>query len=396
MQNQFDITIIGGSFAGMTAGLVLAGIDESLKIAIIEKNDIKKHDRQRDGRAYAISSSSLKILEEIGVAKKTDKEAGIISDIKITDHKSPFFLNFIGSEVDDKKGRLGQIIENYHIHNALRDRVLEQKNIKVFCPNVYEEIKPGNAGVSPAVKLDNGETLESKLILACDGRFSPLREFYQIPTAIKNYHQIAFVFNIEHEKPHQDIAHEKFFPGGPLAILPLKKANQSSIVFIVKEELAESFAQLDEENFLQQLEKKMDGELGKVKIISEKFSYPLIMIEAEKFYHEKLLFIGDAACGVHPIAGQGYNLGVAGIAILRDLIKENLFNGLPINAQNVIEAYDKKARFNARKMVIATDVLNSIFETKNLSLSILRDVGLGIIEKVPPLKKFFIKQAGGF
>lgn len=392
--NNFDIIIIGGSFAGMTAGLALAGIDESLRVSIVEKSDIKNHDRKRDGRAYAISSASLEMFAEIGIADVVVKNSGTISDIKITDDKLPFALDFLGREANSENGCLGQIIENYHIHNALRDRILQQKNITLFSPNSYSEISfPEEKSF---VKLDDGQVLEARLLLACDGRFSALREHYQIHTTVKNYHQTAIVFNIEHEKPHQNIAHEKFFPGGPLAILPFADQRQSSIVWISEEKLSATILELDEKNFLQQLEKKMEGELGKVKIISEKFSYPLIAIESEKFYHEKILLIGDAACGVHPIAGQGFNLAIAGIKILRDLVRENLFNGMTINGENLIKTYDRKTRFVAKKMLIATDILNSVFKTKSLPIRLLRGFGLGVVAKISPLKKFFIKQAGGF
>jgi 2-octaprenyl-6-methoxyphenol hydroxylase len=393
LSNNFDITIIGGSFAGMTSALALAGISDDLKIAIIEKQDILKQDRKRDGRAYAISSASLQLFKEIGIYDVTKKNAGTIADIKITDHKSPFILDFIGLEVDQKDGTLGQIIENYHIHNALRDQILKHKNITIFCPNSYEEIKFEN---EVAVKLDDGKILNSKLLLACDGRFSKLRELYQIPTAQKKYHQTAIVFNISHERSHENIAHEKFLPGGPLAILPFCNQHQSSIVWIAKEADAQAILSLDEKNFTQQLEKKMEMCLGKVEVISDKFSYPLIAIEAEKFYHEKMLLIGDASCGVHPIAGQGFNLAIAGIKILRDLIKNNLFCGLDISAKTLIDAYNKKAKTGAKKMLVATDILNSLFETKSLTIGFARDIGLGIVNKIPRLKKFFIKSAGGF
>ncbi len=134
---NFDIIIIGGSFAGMTAALALAEASKDLKIAIVEKQDIVKQDRKRDGRAYAISAASLKLFKEIGIFDAVQAEAGIISDIKITDYKSPLFLDFLAREVG---GDMGQIIENYHIHNALRDQILQRKNITVFAPNFYEEI----------------------------------------------------------------------------------------------------------------------------------------------------------------------------------------------------------------------------------------------------------------
>ena len=383
---NFDFIIIGGSFAGMTSALALSNVSPDLKIAIIEKQNILKEDKKRDGRAYAISSASLKLFKEIGIFDELQTEAGIISDIKITDYKSPFFLDFLKRETG---GDLGQIIENYHIHNALRNQILQRKNISVFAPNFYQEIKFEN---EVAVKIDSGEVIRSKLLLACDGRFSKLREIYQIHTTVKKYGQTAIVFNVEHALPHQNIAHEKFLPGGPLAILPLKNPNHSSIVWIAPDHLAQAILALDEKNFAQQLMKKMEDcqgdKFGETKVISEKFSYPLIAIEAEKFFHKKMLLIGDAACGVHPIAGQGFNLAVTGINILCELVKNS--------DQNLIETYNKKTKSEARKMLVATDILNSLFETKSLSISLLRDFGLGLVNKLPRLKKFFIKSAGGF
>jgi len=383
---NFDFIIIGGSFAGMTSALALSNVSPDLKIAIIEKQNILKEDKKRDGRAYAISSASLKLFKEIGIFDELQTEAGIISDIKITDYKSPFFLDFLKRETG---GDLGQIIENYHIHNALRNQILQRKNISVFAPNFYQEIKFED---EVAVKIDSGEVIRSKILLACDGRFSELREIYQIHTTVKKYGQTAIVFNVEHALPHQNIAHEKFLPGGPLAILPLKNPNHSSIVWIAPDHLAQAILALNEENFAQQLMKKMEDcqgdEFGEIKVISEKFSYPLIAIEAEKFFHEKMLLIGDASCGVHPIAGQGFNLAVTGINILCELVKNS--------DQNLIETYNKKTKSEARKMLVATDILNSLFETKSLSIGLARDFGLGLVNKLPRLKKFFISNAGGF
>ncbi|MBM5781926.1 MAG: hypothetical protein FJ368_00705 [Pelagibacterales bacterium] len=462
-KNNFDIIIIGGSFAGMTSALALSNVSHNLKIAVIEKQDITKEDRKADGRAYAISAASLKLFKEIGIYNDLKAKAGKIADIKITDYKSPFFLDFLGQEVDEKEGQLGQIIENYHIHNALRNKLITRENITLFCPNFYEEITFGefinhscysehstchpehsegsrNDGVcdmrsfacaqddksgaqndksgaqddkssfqddkkredhyegegNVLVKLDDGKILKSKLLLACDGRFSKLREIYQIPTAQKKYHQTAIVFNVKHEKSHENVAYEKFLPGGPLAILPMQNEYQSSIVWIAKDDDAQAILSLDEENFAHQLKKKMENSLGDIQVISQKFSYPLILVEARKFYHEKMLLIGDASAGVHPIAGQGFNLAISGINILCNLIKNALFCGQDISSKTVIEEYNKQAKLGAKKMIIATDILNSIFETKSLSIALARDVGLGLVNKISFLKKFFIKSAGGF
>ncbi len=417
MSQNFDITIIGGSFAGMTAALALTQVSPNLKIAIIERQDILKTDRKRDGRAYAISSASLKLFKEIGIFDEVVKEAGVISDIKITDYKSPFFLDFLSRDVG---GDLGLIIENFHIHNALRNQILLRENITVFAPNFYEEIefdfRPRHEDVvtreedvpefvtphslrgrcDAAVTLSNKNILNSKLLLACDGRFSKLREIYQIPTTQKKYHQTAIVFNVQHKNSHENVAYEKFLPGGPLAILPMQNKYQSSIVWIAKDNDAQAILSLDEENFVHQLQKKIENSLGDVQVISQKFSYPLILVEANKFYHEKMLLIGDASAGVHPIAGQGFNLAISGINILCNLIKNALFCGQDIASKSVIEEYNKKAKLGAKKMIIATDILNSIFETKSFSIALARDVGLGLVNKISVLKKFFIKSAGGF
>lgn len=389
--NNFDITIIGGSFAGMSAALALAAISPDLKIAVIEKQDIVNHDRKPDGRGYAISNSSLKLFAEIGVREHILQEAGTIKDIKITDYNSAAVLDFLSKEADEKN--FGALIESYIIHNALRDKMLATPSIKLFAPNSYQDIQFLPHEV--IVKIDNFGELKSKLLLACDGRFSPLRKLFNIHTTEKNYQQKAIVFNVKHQRPHEDIAWEKFLPGGPLAILPLKNQHHSSIVWIAPNKDSETIFELDKENFVQQLHKKMENCLGEIEVISEKFSYPLIMIEAQKFYHEKMLLVGDAACGVHPIAGQGLNLGLGGIKILQDLVRQYLMSGLDIASFSLIESYNKKAHREAKKMVIATDILNSLFETKSLSIGLARDFGLAMVNKIPRLKKIFIKNAGG-
>ena len=174
--------------------------------------------------------------------------------------------------------------------------------------------------------------------------------------------------------------------------MPLHNQYESSIVWIAKNDLAQAILELDEENFKQQLLKKMENCLGEVEIISDKFPYQLTLIEADKFYHEKLLLIGDASCSVHPIAGQGFNLAMGNMKILVELIAQNNGN----LDEELIKTYNKKAKISAQKMAIATDVLNSIFETNNLPISVARNIGLGFLNKMPKLKKFFIKSAGGF
>lgn len=390
---DFDITIIGSSFAGMTSALALAKISPEIKIAIIDKQEIFKHSRQSDGRAFAISKSSLNLFQEIDIYQDLISVAGKITDIKITDYKSPIVLDFLSSELDDNDKKMGLIIENHFIFEALKKQILLQKNIEVFSPNFYTDIKFFD-NFSQIILNDN-KLINAKLILACDGRFSKLRELYKIKTKVKNYHQTALVFKISHQIPHNNIAFERFISNGPLAILPLQDPHQSSIVWINNDDFFEVINKLDEENFLQQLQKKSENCLGKVKIISEKFSYPLNLVLADEFYHHNILFIGDSACGIHPIAGQGYNLAINSIKILQKLLTQNLLNGLKINDPNLIQQYQQNARNDAKKMAIATDLLNNIFESKSIAIRYGRNIGLGAINLLPSLKKFFIAKAGG-
>ena len=394
--NQFDIIVIGGGFSGLTAALYLAAANPHLKIALLEKSDIIKQDKQRDGRAFAISQSSLKVFERIGILENIKPFAGAIEDIKIVDGNSPFYLHFnadCNSHAANNRGTLGWVIENYHIHNALRDKALRQNNIEIICPNFYQEIIFEDDQV--IVTLDNQRIINAKLLLACDGRFSALREKFHIKTFQKSYQQTALVFNISHSVAHQNIALEKFVPDGPFAVLPMKNDLESSIVWTLKNDKAETILQMDDENFLAELKKLVGNYLGEIKVINAPFKYNLDLIVADKFYYQRMVLIGDAAHGIHPIAGQGFNLGIDDIKILTDLVKEYCECGLDIGSETLLQKYNQVRKIGTYKMVAATDGLNALFSNHSKILKTVRNSGLAVVEKLPALKKFFIKNAGG-
>ncbi|MFT6077219.1 MAG: 2-octaprenyl-6-methoxyphenol hydroxylase [Myxococcota bacterium] len=396
MNNKFDITIIGGGFSGLTSALYLAKSNPNIRIALLERSDILNQERKRDGRAFAISKSSLEAFDKIGITKDIVPYAGTIKKIKIVDGNSPFYLNFNAgnhSSENNLSERFGLVIENFHIHNALRNAAVDQENIEIICPNYYKEITFQDNQSS--IILDNQRQIESKLILACDGRFSALREKFDIKTFQKSYGQTALVFNISHSLPHQNIALEKFLPDGPFAVLPMKDDYESSIVWTLKNDKAETISKMDKKNFLHQLERSSGDYLGEINLLSTPFKYNLDLIVADKFYHQRMVLIGDAAHGIHPIAGQGFNLGVDDIKFLNDLIAENLECGLDIGSEILLEKYNKTRKIGAYKMVAATDGLNGLFSNDSKTLKIIRNSGLAMVEKVPILKKFFIKNAGG-
>lgn len=390
---KFDIIIIGGGFAGLTSALSLSKSNPHLKIALLEKSDIKNQDKQRDGRAFAISKTSMEIFESVGIADQIKPQGGIIKDIKIVDGSLPSYLAPLHLDFESKNSGFGLVIENYHIHNALRDESLKQSNLEIICPNFYEEIIFEDQKVR--IILNDKREIEAKLLLACDGKFSPLRDKFNIKTFNKSYGQTALVFNISHELSHQNIALEKFLPDGPFAVLPMKDKFESSVVWTLKNEKAEVILQMDEENFLYQLGKSIGGYLGEVKITTKPIRYSLDLVVAETFYHQRMALIGDAAHGIHPIAGQGFNLGIEDIKVLTKLVKEYFECGLDIGSEALLQKYNKIRKFETNKMVAATDGLNGLFSNNLKSLKLLRNSGLSMVQKIPALKRFFIKNAGG-
>ena len=243
--------------------------------------------------------------------------------------------------------------------------------------------------------LDNNQQLTAPLLLACDGRFSLLRNKFNIYTYQKNYHQTAIVFKINHTLSHQNIAFEKFFSGGPLAILPLADNHQSSVVLILSQEQAQLLLDLDNQNFVWQLQKQVHFELGEIEIISEKFSYPLTAVQAETFVYQQMLLLGDSACGVHPIAGQGFNLAISNLKLLIKLLQTQIIAGLPINQPQFLQNFALQAKKQSVAMLFATDVLDSLFKKDSHLLGLARKLGLLAVNQSKTIKNFFISKAGG-
>lgn len=397
--NQFDIVIIGGSFSGLISALSIAKSCPHFKIGLLEKSDIINQDKPRDGRAFAISRSSLKLFETIDILEEIKPVSGIISDIKIADGNSPFYLNFHSDDSLEKGAEsesnnfFGIVTESFCVHKALRNKTILENNIEIICPNFYQDIIFENNQAE--ITLDNQRKITAKLVLACDGKFSNLRTKFNIKTFQKSYQQTALVFNISHSQPHQNIALEKFLPDGPFAVLPMKNPLHSSIVWTLKSKNAEAILLMDQENFSHQLNKSLNGYLGDTQLIDKAFSYDLNLVAADKFYYQRMVLVSDAAHGIHPIAGQGLNLGISDIKALTSLIKEYDDCGLDIGGETLLQKYSKTRKFETYKMIVATDALNGLFSNNFYILKTLRRTGIGLVEKVSILKNFFIKNAGG-
>ncbi len=390
--NKFDIAIIGGGFSGLSVALSLSVISSDLSIALIEKTDFLTKKKVSDGKNFAISNNSIKLFQKINIWNHLKDKSGKIKNINISDKNSPLHLHFDSNSFEGSQ-QMGVMIKSHDIYIELCQKIREQKNISIFSPNSYRDINFNEKGGE--IIFEDDSRISAQLIIVADGRKSYFREKFQIETYHKHYDQTALVFDIEHSECHKNIAYEKFFPEGAFAILPLKEQNKSSIVWMVKRDIKDVYINFDKENLTRQMMKKIGSDLGKVSIISEVLSYDLELIYPKEYFYQKAVLIADAAHAIHPIAGQGFNLGIKDIMILTDLIEENFKLGEDLNSDELIAKYSKFAKFEAKKMILATDNLDKLFSNNILPVKIARDLGLAITDKIPKLKKFFIKIAGG-
>jgi 2-octaprenyl-6-methoxyphenol hydroxylase len=391
-KNNFDIAIIGGGFAGLSTALSLSNISPEISIALIEKTNFLIKTKISDGKNFAISNNSIKLFQKINIWNNLKDKSGQIKDIKISDKNCPFHLYFNSSIFPDSN-QMGVMIKSYDIYNELCQKIKMQNNIQIFAPNSYQDINFNDD--KSEIIFDDSSKIFAKLIIIADGRKSYFRKKFQIKTNYKHYNQTALVFDIKHSKDHKNIAYEKFFPEGAFAILPLKEQNKSSIVWMVKTDLKDIYLNFDKQNLTNQMIKKVGDDLGRVEIETKILSYDLELIYPQDYYYKKSVLIADAAHAIHPIAGQGFNLGIKDIMILTNLIAENFKIGEAINSDQLIEKYNKFAKFEAKKMILATDNLDKLFSNDILPIKIARNMGLAITEKIPKLKKIFIKMAGG-
>jgi len=391
-KKKFDIAIIGAGFAGLSTAISLSEISPDLSIALIEKTDFLAKRKDSDGKNFAISNNSIKLFQKINIWDNLKDKSGPIKDIIISDKNSPFKLFFHNDDIENSE-QMGAMLKSHDIYNELCSKIKSQKNIQIFSPNSYQDINFSEE--ESEIIFDNSSKILAKLIIIADGRKSYFREKFQIETNYKHYDQTALVFDIKHSDDHKNIAYEKFFPEGAFAILPLKDQKKSSIVWMVKTAMKDIYLKFDKENLNHQMHKKISDDLGKTEIISKIFSYDLELIYPKEFFYKKAVLIADAAHAIHPIAGQGFNLGIKDIMILTDLIEQNFKIGENINSDELIAKYNKFAKFESKKMILATDNLDKLFSNNILPLKIARDLGLAITEKIPKLKKLFIKMAGG-
>jgi len=387
-----DVIIIGGGLIGLTQALALAR--HGISSHVIDRADPAiMLAAGFDGRTSAISSSSFKMFQALGLEDALHGKGCIVNQIWVSDQMKPGALDFVPS---DDEGFLGQMFENRLLRNVLYEAVQDSDLIALHMPAEIAEKTRDVAGAN--VTLGNGETLSADLLIAAEGRRSDTREEAGIRSASWQYDHSAIVGAIFHEKPHDNIAYEIFYQTGPFAVLPMldvDRKHRSAIVWSQTRDDAPAYMKLSPRAFAAEMEKAMDGILGKVALATSLSTYPLGFHHASAITAERLALIGDSAHGIHPIAGQGLNLGLRDVAALTQVLVDGARLGLEAGDTQLLDRYARWRSIDVLSVAMATDMLNRIYSTPGKTASAVRRFGMGLIQRAPPVKNFLMSEARG-
>lgn len=392
-QPKFDVVIGGGGMVGLTLAVALAR--GGLKVLLADPvSPTKTVEAAFDGRVSAISFSSVRMLTTLGVWDGLKSNAQPINDILVTDAKlgeaaSPFSLHFDHCEIGTP---LGFIAENRDIRTALLACADNSKSLRFERPAAVVDLR-SRADVIE-VEFDSGKSAAAPLFVAAEGRYSPSRERVGIGLVSWSYPQCGIVATVAHERPHGGTAYEHFLPSGPFAILPMT-GSRSSLVWTERERLASAMLDLPEAQFEAEVARRFGAHLGKIGAAGPRWSYPLHFHLARAFVRPRFALLGDAAHAIHPIAGQGLNLGFKDVAALAEVVLDAARLGLDIGGAAVLARYERWRRFDSFALAAATDALNRLFSNDLAPLRLARDLGLGIVDSIGPLRRFFMRHAGG-
>lgn len=388
-----DLVIGGAGFAGLALAIALV---EALgpEFRVVVADPALRHDQSRDPRASAIAAAARRLFETIGVWQAVEHDAQPMLDMLVTDSKvddavRPTFLTFEG-EVEPGEA-FAHMIENRVLTDALVAKA-KALGIDLRATPVTRFEHRANA---IDVTFADETTIPARLLVGADGARSQIREQAGIAVHGWSYGQSAIVCTVAHERPHNGRAEEHFLPPGPFAILPLT-GNRASIVWTERTADAERYVAMDDADFHDELEKRFGLHLGDIEVVGARRAFPLGLWTARTFVAERIALIGDAAHVIHPIAGQGLNMGLRDVAALAEAVADAARLGLDIGGAQVLERYQRWRRFDTAMMGVATDSLNRLFSNRSDVLRLARDIGLGLVERMPAMKRMFIREAAGF
>ncbi|MGB1234152.1 MAG: FAD-dependent monooxygenase [Planktomarina sp.] len=386
-----DVIIVGGGLNGCTLALALHQVGIKATVIDAQATDtLRRNDF--DGRSYAIAAASSQMLRVLGLWDDLDANAEPMMDIKVTDGRvgtgpSPFFMHFDHAEVG--KGPLGYLVEDRHLRQVLLDHVkaagIDHRPEAVVTAQDED-------GSKVTATLSDGSTVVGSVLIGADGRSSGTAQRAGIKRTSWGYDQSSLVCAVEHELPHNGVAHQFFMPAGPLAILPLA-GNRSSIVWTEETKQAMAVNALSDEDYMQILRPRFGDFLGEIKLTGERYTYPLGLVLAHNLVAGRVALVGDSAHGVHPIAGQGLNAGLKDVAALAEVLADTKRQGLDLG--RALQDYEQWRRFDNTTLAMATDGFNRIFSTDNPLIRGLRNIGMGVVGNIPTLRQGFMKEAAG-
>jgi 2-octaprenyl-6-methoxyphenol hydroxylase len=392
-----DILIAGGGFVGLALSLALAKLmAPDFRIVLVDAERLDPASLSKDdARASALSAGTVHLVEALGVWQVLDARAQPFISIEITDAPLDAELrpHLVGFDAELNSGEPGAfMIENADLRRALAEAVLAESAIEIISPDSVASFAVAPFAVT-ATLASRGE-IEARLLVAADGKRSRLREQAGIKCVSWSYPQTGIVTTVSHSKPHHGKAVQHFLPSGPFAILPLK-GSRSSIVWSEEKARAAEIMAGDEASFLAELTRRFGDHLGGIELAGPRQSFPLDLQIARNFVGDRFVLIGDAAHAVHPLAGQGLNIGMRDVAALAEILVEGARLGLDLGSPVLLERYERWRRFDSALSATAMDGLNRLFSNDSAPLRLLRDLGLGIVDRAPPLKRFFVREAAG-
>lgn len=393
-----DVCVVGAGPVGGTLACRLAA--GGVRVAVIDRAALPPMEHPDfDGRAYAVAAGSRRLLEAAGLWDALPQAPSPILDIRVSDGRvgqraSSLFLHFDHQDVGDQP--FGWMVEARALRVALNTHMHRMAGLVVHAPAEADVTRRADGAV---VQVSDGPAIACRLVVAAEGRGSPLREQAGIPVTRVPYRQRGIVSAVAHERPHHNTALEHFLPGGPFAQLPMGPTegapHVSAVVWTERTAAADRVIALDDAAFGREVARRLGGHLGAVRPIGRRWIYPLSAMHAQRYVDTRLALVGDAAHGIHPIAGQGLNLGFRDVMALSELVIAAVQEGADPGAATLLAQYQRRRRPDNLLMLAATDVLDRLFSTDNPLLRAARDLGIAGVHRMPGLKRMFMRQAMG-
>jgi len=399
METRFDIIVVGGGLTGPSLALALAGA--GFRVAVLDRIAAERRaEPDFDGRAYAVALGSARLLGALGVWPAVESRAATIARVEVDEGipgaltgDAPL-LHFDPRETDE--GRVGWVVEDRWLRGALLDAMDTAPRLTQVAPAAVAAVAYDTGAAT--VRLEDGRDLAASLVVACDGRRSALAAAAGIRRVGWSYRQVGLVNAIAHELPHEGVAHQSFFPGGPFAVLPLPDEDgqhRSSLVWSERAEEAQRLHALPDAAFTAEVAARIGGRLGEIRLVGRRWAYPLDLTLAERYVAPRLALAGDAAHGLHPIAGQGLNIGLRDVGALAEVLVEAGRIGEDIGSTLVLERYQRWRRFDATSLALGMDALNRLFSNRDPGLRLARDAGLSIVNRWGTVRRAFMREAAG-